>query len=193
MDLDSLAKLGEFVGGVFVVVTLVYLAHQVRQNTRSLQTENYGRVLDRMSTLQSRLSVDPELNRLFAVGAEAPGKLSRSERLRFAWALYELFGAAEFMYHQARANALPPVVWARWEATLAWWLSHPGMRAWWASKPTPLAEDFEAFGSNLIRDYRPDPSVVRRWHAFIAGDGMPGATVPASTPSSARHETGSHG
>lgn len=101
--------------------------------------------------------------------------------------------AAEFMYHQSRANALPPIVWARWEATLAWWLSHPGMRAWWASKPTPLAEDFEAFGSNLIRDYRPDPSVVQRWSAFIAGDGMPGATVPASTPSSSRHETGSHG
>ena len=42
MGLDSLAQLGEFVGGVFVVPSLVYLAHQVRQNTRSLRTENYA-------------------------------------------------------------------------------------------------------------------------------------------------------
>jgi hypothetical protein len=27
MDLDTLAKFGEFIGGVFVVVSLVYLAH----------------------------------------------------------------------------------------------------------------------------------------------------------------------
>ena len=72
MDLDTLAKLGEFVGGFFVVVSLVYLAHQVRQNTRSLQTENYARVLDRMSAVQSLLSVNPELNRIVVVGSGDP-------------------------------------------------------------------------------------------------------------------------
>lgn len=48
MDLDTLAKLGEFVGGFFVVLSLVYLAHQVRMNTKSLRSENYARVLERM-------------------------------------------------------------------------------------------------------------------------------------------------
>ncbi len=174
MDLDSLAKLGEFVGGFFVVVTLVYLAHQVRQNTRSLRSENYARVLERMSTVQSRLSVDPELNRIVAVGAEAPDRLTRAERLRFSWAMYELFGAVEFMYLQFRDNALPPVVWARWEASLVWWLSHPGMQAWWAAKPAPLAADFEHFGDELLRTRRMDEATIARWRTFISGE----ATVP---------------
>lgn len=47
MDLDTLAKIGEFVGGVFVIVTLIYLAHQVRRNTKALRIENYARVLER--------------------------------------------------------------------------------------------------------------------------------------------------
>ena len=34
MDLTQLANLGEFIGGVAVLVTLIYLALQVRQNTR---------------------------------------------------------------------------------------------------------------------------------------------------------------
>jgi hypothetical protein len=46
------------------------LACQIRQTTRSLRAENYARVRDRMSTLQSRLSADNELNHLVAVGAE---------------------------------------------------------------------------------------------------------------------------
>ena len=183
MDLDSLAKLGEFVGGFFVVVSLVYLAHQVRQNTRSLRTENYARVLDRMSALQSRLSVDPHLNRILVVGAEDPGRLSRSERIRFSWALYELFGAAEFMYHQSREKALPPVVWARWEATLVWWLSHAGMRAWWAAKPTPLASDFEEFGQEVMRNHPMDPAVVERWRRFVAGEGLSAPLLDADASS----------
>jgi hypothetical protein len=173
MDLDSLAKLSEFVGGFFVVVSLVYLAHQVRQNTRSLRTENYARVLERMSTLQSRLSADADLNRVVIIGAEDPARLTRSERVRFSWALYELFGAAEFMYHQAEDHALPPAVWRRWNATIEWWLSHPGMRAWWAAKPTPLSEDFEAFGDDIIRHRHIDPAVAARWRHFVSGEGLP--------------------
>ena len=181
MGLERLALLGEFVGGFFVIVSLVYLAHQVRQNTRSLRTENYARVLDRMSTLQSQLSMDPDLNRVFVVGAEDPGRLSRSDRIRFAWALYELFGAAEFMYHQSREKGLPDAVWERWQATIGWWLSHPGMRMWWAAKPAPLAADFEAFGDDIIRNRPVDTASNERWRDFVAGVGM-SPREPASPP-----------
>jgi hypothetical protein len=181
MDLDTLAKLGEFVGGFFVVVSLVYLAHQVRQNTRSLRTENYARVLERMSTLQSRLAADADLNRVMIVGAEDPARLSRADRIRFSWALYELFGAGEFMYHQACDEALPAAVWARWDASIAWWLSHPGMRAWWENKPAPLTADFEAYGNEIMRSRPADPATVERWQLFVAGDDLP-AHAPAAEP-----------
>jgi hypothetical protein len=172
MDLDSLAKLGEFVGGFFVVVSLVYLAHQVRQNTKSLRTENHARVLDRMSNIQSRASMDADLNRILTVGAESPGRLTPLDRLRFSWALYEMFGAAEFMYLQFRENALPATVWARWEATLVWWLSHPGMVAWWVARPAPFATDFEEFATEILRTRHMDPVALARWQGFVAGDGL---------------------
>jgi hypothetical protein len=181
MDLDTLAKLGEFVGGIFVFISLIYLAYQLRQNTQSLRAENYARLLDRMSNMQSRFSADAELHHLFMVGAEDPGRLSPAERLRFSWALYELFGTGEFMYHQSLDKTLPPAVWARWEATIGWWLSHPGMRAWWVSKPAPLAADFEAFGDDMIRTNRFDAAAVDRWRRFVAGEGMPSTTAGNST------------
>ena len=178
MDLDTLAKLSELVGGVVLVISVVYLAYQERQNTQSLRSENYARVLERMSTVQSQLSKDPEFHHLFMVGAEDPARLSRAERVRFSWALYELFGAGEFMFHQSRENALPPAVWARWEAAIGWWLSHPGMRAWWAAKPAPLAADFEAFGNAMLQNHRFDASAIERWRRFVAGEGLPASRAP---------------
>jgi hypothetical protein len=56
MDLDTLAKLSELVGGVVLVISVVSLAYQVRQNTQSLRSENYARVLERMSSVQSQHS-----------------------------------------------------------------------------------------------------------------------------------------
>jgi hypothetical protein len=177
MDLATLAQLGEFLGGFFVVVSIVYLAHQVRQNTTSLQAENYARVLERLSTLQSNLSSDGELNRIVVVGAQTPEALTRSERMRFTWSLYELLGAAEFVFHQAQARALPAEVWDRWRATLVWWLSNPGIQTWWAAKPTPFSASFEAFAEELIRTHSFDPETAIRWERFVTGGGaaVPGA------------------
>ena len=178
MNLDTLAQLGEFVGGFFVVISLIYLAYQVRQNTRSLRAENYARVLTRMSELQSRLALDSELNHLMIVGAEDPWRLTRAERVRFSWALYELIGTAEFMYHQSRERTLPAAVWTRWETTLGWWLSHPGMRAWWRARPSPFSSDFEAFAEEIIRTDRYDAVAVQRWRDFVAGDSVFGDSAP---------------
>ncbi len=182
MDLSTLANLGEFVGGIFVVVSLVYLAHQVRQNTKSLRTENYARVLDRMSTLQSNLSTDTELNRIVIVGAQDPGALTRSERARFSWAMYELLGAGEFMFHQGQDGALPEEVWIRWETTIAWWLSNPGIQAWWRARPSPFSASFEAFVEETIRTRPVPPEVASRWESFVSGD------RPRDTPGRAESE-----
>lgn len=174
MDLPTLSMLGQAVGGFFVVVSLIYLARQVRQNSKLLITENYGRVLDRMSAVQSRLGADREFNHLVVVGAQSPGALSGSERVRFNWALYELFGAGEFMYNQAQEDALPPKVWERWKTTIAWWISHPGMQAWWEAKPTPFTSEFEGFIEDLIQGGAGDQVAIDRWEAFVAGERLPG-------------------
>jgi len=178
MDLATLAQLGEFVGGLFVVVSLVYLAYQVRQNTTSLRAENYARVLERLSTLQSNLSSDAELNRIVVVGAQTPEALTRTERMRLTWSLYELLGAAEFVFHQHRAGALPTEVWERWQATLVWWLSNPGIQRWWAAKPSPFSASFEAFADEIIRTSPYDPATARRWEAFVAGEARPDSGSP---------------
>ena len=172
MDLATLAQLGEFVGGFFVVISLVYLAYQVRQNTTSLRTENYARALDRLSTVQRNLSSDGELNRIVVVGAQHPEALSRSDRMRFTWYLYELLGAAEFVFHQGQQGALPDEVWDRWKATIVWWLANPGIQQWWKSKPTPFAASFEAFCEDVIRTTPYDPEAAARWEQFVSGEGL---------------------
>ena len=106
-DLQSLANIGEIVGAVAVVVSLVYLAVQVRQNTKAQQSENFSRALDRIAAMQATLSQDSETAVIFSNGVSDTATLSPRERLQFTWAMYELFGAFEFLYLSSRQNAIP--------------------------------------------------------------------------------------
>jgi hypothetical protein len=175
MDLQTLAALGEFFGGIAVVVSLVYLALQVRQNTHSLRTENYARALDRIAAIQAPLSRDGEFSRLLSRGVVDASALTPRERIQLTWMLYETFGAFEFMFHAAQARALPDEVWARWSATVAWWLSFPGLQKWWENRPAPFSASFTAFVDGLLRENPTDRAAHARWQAFVAGGAPPAA------------------
>ncbi len=73
MDLTQLANLGELIGGVAVIASLLYLAFQVRQNTvhsraysqRDMLTEITGDIL--------RILLEPELLRRGLSGSHRSG------------------------------------------------------------------------------------------------------------------------
>jgi hypothetical protein len=167
LTLTDLANLGEFVGGIVVVVSLIYLAVQVQHNTASLRTENYARTLERISAMQSMLGGDPELTEVHARGIADATSIGPLDRIRLTWWLMEAFGAFEFMFHQARAGSLPEEVWERWEATIAWWLTHPGVQAWWSGKPTPFSKSFSEFVDRCIAERPYDASNAERWQSFV--------------------------
>jgi hypothetical protein len=87
------------VSAIAVVVSLVYLAYQVRQSTESLRTENYARALERVANMQARLSSDAAFAAIVTRGAIGPSRLTEEERVQFTRAFYEMFGAFEFMFH----------------------------------------------------------------------------------------------
>ena len=177
MALQDLANLGELVSSIAVILSLVYLAIQVRQNTASIRTENYARALERISTMQSLLFEDGKLARLQSQGVLNPSVLTPEERLQLTWWLMEAFGAFEFMFHQARSGTLPDEVWTRWSATSAWWVSFPGVQAWWQAKPTPFSRSFTSYVDALIRDSKPDAESARRFNEFLAGPAAPTSQV----------------
>lgn len=166
-DLESLANLGEVIGAVAVVVSLIYLAVQVRQNTQAQRTENFSRALDRVAAMQAALSQDSQTSAIFSKGVADPAKLTPNERIQFTWAMYELFGAFEFMYLAAKTNSIPEEIWQRWSAAVAFWLSFSGVLAWWEVRPIPFTRTFTAYIESLIENNPADAESVQRYQEFI--------------------------
>jgi hypothetical protein len=168
MDLQSLANMGEIIGAVVVILSLVYLAIQVRQNTESQRTENYARALERLAAMQSMLSQDSEVSLIFSKGVVDASKLTPQERIRFTWSWYEIFGAFEFMFLASKTGSIGEEVWSRWSAAIAWWLTFPGVQAWWIARPLPFTDSFTLFVESLINDNPTDAEPNQRWQEFIS-------------------------
>lgn len=167
-NLESLANLGEIVGAIAVVVSLIYLAVQVRQNTRAQRLENSSRVLDRTAAMQAALSRDPAMSALFSKGVSDPSKLTPKERVQFTWAMYEFFGAFEFMFLAAKDHSIPEEIWQRWSSAAAWWLTFPGVQAWWGARPIPFADSFTSYVESLLDDNPTDAESTQRYQDFVA-------------------------
>ena len=157
--------------GALAVATgllLIYLAVQIRQSTKAQRAESYSRALDRIATIQGRLSEDSQLADILLKGALDHRALSPRERVQFTWVFYEMFGAFEFMFYENRTRSLADEVWARWSATLLWWMAFPGVSAWWDARPAPFTPDFTHFIESQRASGRPDPDAHHRWTQFLS-------------------------
>ena len=170
MNLQSLANLSEIVSGVAVVITLIYLALQIRQSTRAVQTENYARTLDRISTMQSSLSQNSDIALLQSRGMADTSKLTTLEKTQFSWSMLEVFGAYEFMFHASETNDIPAEVWQRWSLVIALMMTLPGVQTWWKINPSPFTKSFTAYIESINSDNPTDMKSVQRYHDFLRED-----------------------
>jgi len=167
MNVEMLRTVSQYVGVIALLVSIIALISQIRRHTASIHAQNYGKALDRLAAVQSRLGTDPLASQVLSRGVRDVRALTAPERAQFAWMFYEIFGAFEFMYDEAMGGNLPPHVWDRWAATLAWWISLPGVADWWRNKPTPFNTSFSAFVDDCIRTPKLDVAAAARWNQLL--------------------------
>ena len=150
MNLEQLANLGEFLGGIAVLTSLIYVAIQLRGNRHTQRSNSYARSLEMLCEIQSRFATNSDYAQVYNRGLVEPDKLSVEDRLKFTWACTEMFGAFEYMHYQALQGDMPEEIWWRWEQTLRFWLSYPGIQTWWYGKPTVFSPTFCAVCERFI-------------------------------------------
>ena len=143
MDLTQLANLGEFIGGVAVLVTLVYLALQVRLNTQSnryLFTQNLVTNEAHANLMVATHGDLAEIIQNTATGQHET--LAPTDRLRMNAYMYSVYSQIDMAYHQYRAGQLEERVWQRWDYEIPVFLGVPGFAMWWTQDKQRFSSDF---------------------------------------------------
>ncbi len=144
MSLSDLGNLGEFIGSVAALTALVYLAFQVRSNTKAVRASTFmGLTNGWVDFIQ--FSMQPELADLIARLSLEPDKLNPQERIRvflFARATFRRF---ENDYFQYKSGTFDAEAWLGYCNSLREEiLSGPGMRALWTMSRDKFSPEFAA-------------------------------------------------
>jgi hypothetical protein len=129
--LEALGNIGDFLGGIGVVVTLIYLAGQIRQNTKSIRVSAFQATQRDLADLQDRLSGDAELIRIYFDGNSDFESFSQEDRRRYATFMAAFMRRYETLIYQTRLGNIDPDQWEGVRENLIRAFQGAGARAWW--------------------------------------------------------------
>ncbi|NNL86597.1 MAG: hypothetical protein HKP27_13140 [Myxococcales bacterium] len=149
MELTQLAQLGEFIGGIAVLVTLIYLAVQVGGSKKALKTQTHHNLLSIAQRPYELLVADDELASIVERGNKDPVGLSPPQWIRYCAYTMMLINAWEYGFYLSRAGSTPPELWEGADAHFAAQAaSHAGWRTYWEENSHTFAEPFHSYAEN---------------------------------------------
>ena len=97
LNWEAIGAIGEVVGGVAVIATLLYLATQIRQNAQSVRNAASLSVNEGLAEINRRVSNDPEFADLWLRGLKDYGGLTGVERMRFGSYALDILNLAVYV------------------------------------------------------------------------------------------------
>ena len=159
---DTLGNVGDFVGGVGVVVTLVYLAVQIRQNTTSTRTESYQSVVAAISEWTREIGTNPDSSRIFQTGCLSIDELTESEWVQFNLIMAALVRNLENIHYQYLRSSIDDDAWIGWAKRTHSLLEPDGAQQWWRAHEEAYSPAFREFVNSLKPVANLPESAVRR-------------------------------
>ena len=132
--LDTLGNFGDFVGGIGVIVTVAYLAYQVRQNTNATKSASYQAVVSSVSEWSREIGLNKDAVRILQAGAENLATLSKEELGQFNLLIVSAVRNFENIHHQFETGAIPVETWTGWSKRIQSFMHQPGVKTWWGSQ-----------------------------------------------------------
>ena len=145
MTLDQLANIGEIISSVAVIISIIYLAIQIRTNTEAERTSTYQAVVSDFGALNNTMASTPELSHMFVEAMENYHQLSSDEKARISQLFFQCFHYFENMFYQNQKGYLDEDVWTGWKRLMLTYYSRPGFQTWWEQRRDVYSESFAIF------------------------------------------------
>ncbi len=150
ITLNELGSLGEFIGAIAVVASLIYVGLQLRQNTVAVRLSTLHDVKDTIRETNLIVAEQSDLAEIVLEGLQDLDKLSGAPRARFYTWAHNLFLGYENLYLQYLGGALDPGHWSGMAQHMVDVSSVPGMQAYWADRKQWFTQEFQNYWENEV-------------------------------------------
>ena len=141
MNWEAIGAVGEIAGALAVIVTLGYLAIQIRQGINSVQGATELEASKQFTDWHARITNSIELRTVWDKAVEGES-LSDVERVQYMWLISELFFMIEGFYRQYKRGLISESSWGPLEMSVIAALKNDQVSTWWEAEISPLSGEF---------------------------------------------------
>ena len=147
MNWEAIGSIGELLSATAVLITLVYLAKQVRDAKKSIRRQIYQDVNGMFNATHHVIASNPELSSALA-NLEAGKELSRSQFYQVRAIFLATMNGMETMYFQAKESDDFMDIQELMGIVIAY-LEEPGIRTYWNDYKFYLTKEFQQIVSEF--------------------------------------------
>lgn len=152
ISLTELANIGEFIGGIAVIVTLIYLTVQLRQNTRAVKSATVANNTSLWASMLVEIS-SGDKTKAYLHGLVGDETITPEEFLQFFLIARAMFVSFEGQHHQYKEGMLDETLYDGYERSFqAQVLSMPGFRRYWQQFSHEFTPAFQLRVGALLKD-----------------------------------------
>jgi len=152
MNWEAISTIAEIVGAAAVVVSLIYLATQIRQNNRqveeqvrALRLQAYDTAGADFSALRLHISGSTQRSSVWRRTKDSYRTLEPDEQAQANELLHELMWAYQNIISRMEGGTSDEVLWKLADTNIGYWMGNQGFREWWRTEQkTPYTDQFEA-------------------------------------------------
>jgi hypothetical protein len=149
MNWDAIGAVGEIIGAIAVVVSILYLGRQVREGARATRAETELEAAQMWSEFHARVAHSPDMTRIWDSAHAKPETLSDQDRQRFVWLIAEYFFLVEGLFKQFERGFLSDRTWEPHARTVAGLFENAIVLEWWKSGVSPYTADFVEYVNRM--------------------------------------------
>jgi hypothetical protein len=150
MSLLEWGALGELIGGAAIIISLIYVGIQIRQNTTAQRLSTSHQISEDLADVYLFPSGSEDMAQIFIDGLTGDVSLQGPDHMRFYGYLHKFFRTMENAYYQYRHGALE---WHAFEGVtrqFQYIVSTPGGQRYWAERGHWYNDEFKAYVDDLI-------------------------------------------
>ena len=152
MNWDAAGAIGEIVGAIAVVFSIIYLATQIKQSNRESQATSRDNISKAISDIMVNIAADPDMSEILGQGLKDITTLSDLEVRRFDMLLYAIFECLESAHSQWKRGVLADDDWHKWSSTIGTFMGQPGCQSFWVRASGNFAPSFIDYVENVPRN-----------------------------------------
>lgn len=149
LTIQDWGSVGEIIGGIAVLVTIAYLAIQLRQATQATHRQTYNAAAESMSQFSWDLAKNPYLHKLFLTMLRETDALSNDELLQ-AQTVLDAYMTLMESYYLHNTEFGEELSQARWGRILTRMITSPGGSRYWSQRRWQFHALFADYVDGLV-------------------------------------------